>query len=101
GRGERGRVWLAGAGGCALAFLAAQGWAWQALLAQQVSPAGNPAASFFYVLTALHALHLAGGLAAWSLAARAAWRERDPAAAAWRIALCARYWHFLLLVWLA
>jgi len=101
GRPEGGRVWLAAAGGCALAFLAAQGWAWQALLAQQVSPTGNPAASFFYVLTALHALHLAGGLAGWSLAARAAWREREPAVAAWRIALCARYWHFLLLVWLA
>ena len=26
---------------------------------------------------------------------------RHAAAAAWRIALCARYWHFLLLVWLA
>lgn len=101
GRSERGQTWLAGAGGCAVAFLAAQGWAWQALLAQQVGPAGNPAASFFYMLTALHALHLAGGLAGWSLAARAAWRERDPADAAWRIALCARYWHFLLLVWLA
>jgi cytochrome c oxidase subunit 3 len=25
----------------------------------------------------------------------------DPRPRRWRIALCARYWHFLLLVWLA
>jgi cytochrome c oxidase subunit 3 len=27
--------------------------------------------------------------------------QRAPDRAAWRIALCARYWHFLLLVWIA
>jgi cytochrome c oxidase subunit 3 len=82
-------------GGCALAFVAAQGWAWQALLALQVRPQGNPAASFFFLLTALHALHVLGGLAVWPLALRGLH------GAPWRVALCARYWHFLLLAWLA
>jgi cytochrome c oxidase subunit III len=95
--------WLLAGGACAFVFLAAQGSAWQALLARQVTAAGNPAGSFFYLLTAMHALHVAGGLIAWTVVARAFHRERthDPAAAAWRVGLLARYWHFLLLAWLA
>ena len=89
------RALFAQAGLCALAFLAAQCWAWLALQAANVVVAGNPAASFFYVLTALHGLHVAGGLVAWGATLRAA----DPPR--WRIALCARYWHVLLAVWLA
>jgi cytochrome c oxidase subunit 3 len=85
-----------------LAFLAAQLWAWQVLLAMRVMPVGNPAGSFFYLLTTIHGLHVAGGLAGWSVTARLVWSEdrgRDPAHIARFIALCARYWHFLLLVW--
>jgi cytochrome c oxidase subunit 3 len=100
-RMQQSRRLLLACAASALAFLFAQAWAWQALLAQQISAVGNPAGSFFYLLTALHALHVLGGLAGWGLAARAAWREREPGGAAWRIGLCARYWHFLLLAWLA
>lgn len=82
-------------GGCALAFVLAQGWAWAALLALQVRPQGNAAAGFFFLLTALHALHVLGGLAGWTLALRGLRSH------AWRVALVARYWHFLLLAWLA
>jgi cytochrome c oxidase subunit 3 len=104
-RGGRGlaqarRLLLAG-GLCALAFLAVQLWAWQALLAAQVMPAGNPGGSFFYLLTAMHGLHVAGGLAGWAWTARAAWQPGARLAdLAWRIGLIARYWHFMLAVWL-
>ncbi|MDG0833376.1 bb3-type cytochrome oxidase subunit III [Pelomonas saccharophila] len=91
--GQAPRAPLLAGGACTLAFVATQAWAWQALLGARVSFTGNPAGSFFYLLTALHALHVAGGLAAW------AWVLRSPGQAPWRIALCARYWHFLLLVW--
>ena len=91
----RARMLLAQAGSCALAFLAAQCWAWLALQSANVVVAGNPAASFFYLLTALHGLHVAGGLVAWG----ATLRSDEPPR--WRIALCARYWHLLLAVWLA
>lgn len=91
------RSLLAG-GACALGFIASQSWAWAALLGAQVSLTGNPAGSFFYLLTVLHGLHVAGGVVAWSLVFRA--QQQGPATAAWRIALCARYWHFLLLLWL-
>ncbi|GAA4348493.1 cytochrome c oxidase subunit 3 [Variovorax defluvii] len=94
------RRWLLAGGIGALGFLAVQWWAWAALLAAQVMPAGNPGGSFFYLLTAVHGLHVAGGIAAWAWTARAAWQPTaDLASLAWRIALCARYWHFLLAVW--
>ena len=96
-RHARALLWAGGA--CALAFLGSQWWAWQALYGARVVLAGNPAASFFYVLTALHALHVLGGLAAWAVTAQLAWERADPARVALRIALCARYWHFLLAVW--
>ncbi len=101
--GRRARDLLLAGGACALAFLAVQLWAWQGLLAMRVTPAGNPAGSFFYLLTAMHGLHVAGGLVGWALTARHTWRSdarRDPARIAWPITLCARYWHFLLVVWL-
>ena len=95
----RARTLLLAGGVCALAFLGVQLWAWQVLYALRVMPAGNPAASFFYLLTALHGLHVLGGLVAWCVTARGVWRDADPGRHAWRIGLCARYWHFLLAVW--
>ena len=94
------RALLLAGGACALVFLAVQLWAWRALLAIHVGPTGNPAASFFYLLTAMHGLHVAGGLAAWAVTTRALWRDVETARSAWRISLCARYWHFLLALWL-
>lgn len=82
---------LAAAGACTAAFVLSQWWAWQALQEARVTLTGNPAASFFYLLTALHVLHLLGGLVAWTVAL--------PTPEAWRIALLARYWHFLLALW--
>jgi cytochrome c oxidase subunit 3 len=93
GRGDLAHSLLQVGGACALSFVCVQLWAWHALAAARVMMAGNPAASFFYVLTAMHGLHVLGGLVGWTVA------MRRPAA--WRMALCARYWHFLLVVWAA
>ena len=96
------RMLLTAGGACAMAFIGVQLWAWQSLLAARVMLAGNPAASFFYVLTALHGLHVLGGLVAWAATLSSlpsASAPSDPARVAWRVALCARYWHFLLAVW--
>jgi cytochrome c oxidase subunit 3 len=97
------QILLLAGGACAMAFIGAQLWAWQSLLAARVMPAGNPAASFFYVLTALHGLHVLGGLIAWAATLAslpsASQPSSDPERAASRVALCARYWHFLLAVW--
>jgi cytochrome c oxidase subunit 3 len=97
----RAQDFLIGGGVCAIAFLASQLSAWNSLISLHVVLAGNPAASFFYVLTALHGLHMIGGLIAWGLTVQGVKRtgmarERVQV----RIALCARYWHFLLALWL-
>jgi len=96
---DRARSYLVAGGASAAAFVAVQGWAWLALLSNEVTPTGNPSGSFFFLLTAMHALHVAGGLIGWTVVGLKF--QRAPADAGWRIALCARYWHFLLLVWLA
>lgn len=96
------KAMLVAGGATAAAFVASQLWGWQMLIDQRVLVGGNPAASFFYVLTALHGLHVLGGLVAWSIAAQVLWLPaKDLPTAAWRVQLCARYWHFLFAVWLA
>ncbi|RJF95934.1 bb3-type cytochrome oxidase subunit III [Noviherbaspirillum saxi] len=91
-------LFIAG-GVCAAAFIGVQLWGWQQLLAERVPMAGNPAASFFYLLTAMHGLHVAGGLIAWMASMRSVRLGAPGLQAAWRVRLCARYWHFLLAVW--
>lgn len=98
---EQARQLFALAGACALAFIAVQGWAWVEMFGWRVTLNGGPAGSFFFLLTAVHGLHVAGGLIAWGLAQRARSGATGAIDAAWRRALCARYWHFLLAVWLA
>lgn len=91
---------LAG-GGLSVAFVAGQYAVWQQLHAAGYYLTTNPASAFFFVLTALHALHLLGGLVAWG---RATSRVLAGAAAAdvrLTVELCAVYWHFLLAVWVA
>lgn len=85
----------------ALAFVASQLAAWQAMLAQDFGVAGNPANSFFYLITGLHALHVVGGLLAGAMVGSGLLRARSTASIAAGILLCARYWHFLFVLWLA
>jgi cytochrome c oxidase subunit 3 len=96
---RRARLLLAAGGACAILFLASQWWAWTALAAARVAWNGNAAASFFYLLTALHGLHVIGGLVAWAIAWRALSADASGRAAR-LVQLCARYWHFLFGIWL-
>jgi cytochrome c oxidase subunit 3 len=77
----------------------AQAWGWKLLISQGVTTAGNPAASFFYLLTAMHGLHVLGGLLCWVLVLRFISEAQPLEESRWRVRLCARYWHFLLLLW--
>ena len=88
-------------GACAFLFLVGQLLAWQQLVDLGYFVAANPANAFFYLLTALHGLHLLGGLVAWSWTSDKAWR-RDAKVDRLRLSveLCTVYWHFLLVVWL-
>ena len=95
------RVGLLAGGGLTLAFLAGQLLAWQELIAAGYFAATNPANAFFYLLTAVHGLHLLGGMVALGRATVKVWGGgREPGQVRLGVELCAMYWHFLLLVWL-
>ncbi|MGH8582854.1 MAG: cytochrome c oxidase subunit 3 [Gammaproteobacteria bacterium] len=81
-------------------FLAGQLWSWGQLDAAGFYLASNPANTFFYTITALHGLHLLGGLVAWARAGLKLWRGVDLKRLSLSVELCSTYWHFLLAVWL-
>jgi len=89
------------AGLLAFAFLAGQLTVWQQLADGGYFLATNPANSFFYLITTLHGLHILGGLVAWSRTTIKVWTGIEAAKIRLSVDLCAVYWHFLLIVWLA
>ncbi|HEY3242270.1 MAG TPA: cytochrome c oxidase subunit 3 [Phycisphaerae bacterium] len=94
------RSGLMAAGVFSFSFLAGQLWAWQQLNASGYFVAADPAAAFFYLLTALHGLHLLGGLWVWGKTTAKVWRGAEVGAVRMSVELCTVYWHYLFLVWL-
>jgi cytochrome c oxidase subunit 3 len=93
------RSWLLAGGLAAVTFLVGQVVVWKQLAAAGYLLATNPADSFFYLITAVHGLHVLGGLVALG---RAGSKLRRGAAAdelRLSVELCATYWHFLLVAW--
>ena len=86
----------------ALAFLVGQFLVWLQFISLGYYVSSNPANAYFYVFTALHALHLLGGLIYWFITIRKVWVTSDivVAKAKHTVELCAIYWHFLLAVWI-
>jgi cytochrome c oxidase subunit 3 len=84
-----------------VAFIGGQFLAWSQLVAAGYYLQANPAFAFFYLLTGLHALHLAGGLWYLGRLGLKMSRERDMEQVLRQVSLSATYWHYLLLVWLA
>jgi cytochrome c oxidase subunit 3 len=94
----RGGLFLGGV--LALAFLAGQLWLWRQLTALDYAIASGPASSFFYLLSGLHGVHLIGGLVACGMTIRRVGHNGVTADGLLAVELCARYWHFLLALWL-
>lgn len=84
----------------AILFIAGQLSAWQDLQASGYYLASNPANSFFYLMTGLHAVHLLGGLWVWSKSSIRLLSGAKSEDLCLSIELCTLYWHFLLIVWL-
>ena len=93
---EKFRNWWYAATVLGLMFLVGQAVAWQAVSAKGIYAASNTDASFFYLLTAAHAIHLAGGIAGLLAVALKPLRQLSLATAT-RVA--AMYWHFLTAIW--
>ena len=100
------RTYFSLAGALTVAFLLGQVLAWLQLEAEGHYEHRNPAFSFFVLLTAVHGLHLVGGLAVLARTATRLWQGLSgasvvrAAAARQSVQLCATYWHYLLLIWL-
>ncbi len=82
------------------AFLYMQFQGWKDLVAQNVYFVGNPAGSFMYVFTGLHAFHLISGLIVLIYALKSAFQLRMHAKNLEQIQISATYWHFLDILWL-
>lgn len=100
GRMQGVRIGLIAGGIFTFCFLAGQLWVWQKLNASGYFVAANPANAFFYLLTALHGLHLLGGLWVWARTTARVARGAGIGAVRLSVQLCTTYWHYLLLVWL-
>ena len=83
-----------------LVFVAGQFVAWEQMIKAGYYAQQNPSYAFFYLVTGLHALHLIGGLWFMGLLGFRFKRKKNKEALLQSVALCATYWHYLLLVWL-
>lgn len=90
---------LAASGLLSFAFLAGQLVVWKQYHGAGFLLASSAATAFFYLFTAVHGLHVLGGLVAWARVSLRAWRGADAARLRLASELCATYWHFLLAVW--
>lgn len=101
GQMETTKLALVTAGLTTLAFLAGQLIAWRDLSTTGYGLEANPANSFFYLLTAVHGLHIIGGLVALGRTTVQAWLSVPRDRLRLSVELCAMYWHFLLFIWFA
>ncbi|MEQ9021190.1 MAG: cytochrome c oxidase subunit 3, partial [Pseudomonadales bacterium] len=93
-------VAFVGAGLFAILFIVGQLIAWNSLQGAGYYMTSNPANSFYYLMTGLHAAHLLGGLWVWSKSLLRLVAGAEVSDLRLSIDLCTLYWHFLLVVWL-
>ena len=97
---ERHFPWLATSTALGLLFLAGQLSVWKSLSAEGFHLAGGTSSSFVYVLTAMHGLHLAGGILAllWANVASALHRPVETRRIV--IDIASWYWHCMTGLWI-
>jgi len=96
--GEFSRWWTVTTG-LGILFLGGQLLGWRQLAAQGVFLVTNPSSSFFYLLTALHGLHLLGGVVALFYVSFRNW-ERSRITQVTAGDLVSIYWHFMDGLWI-
>lgn len=92
------KIWLA-ATGLGFLFLLGQLFAWRELIVAGFYVATNQASSFFYIFTALHGVHLFGGICALLYVS---FRKFEIARVSRTIAaeIASYYWHFMDALWI-
>ncbi|MFN0278925.1 MAG: heme-copper oxidase subunit III [Pyrinomonadaceae bacterium] len=98
------KKWLIATTVFGAAFISSQILSWIALTNRGLYMSGNPYAGFFYVLTAVHAVHVLGGITALGAIMLRSWLPTtDREAMSQRAALAqvvGWYWHFMGGLWL-
>ncbi len=97
---ERNFPWLGATVVLGLGFLSGQWMAWRELAARGFYLATSPSSSMVYLLTATHAVHLAGGLLVLLYAAASALLHRAVEGRRIVVDVTAWYWHFMAFVWI-
>lgn len=83
-----------------IGFLVGQWYSWVALVDREVFFVGNPAGSFLYVFTGLHAVHLISGVIFLIIVLISTFRYKVHSQALNTLDMAATYWHFLGGLWL-
>lgn len=97
---ERSFPWLHITAILGMGFLAGQWLAWRTLADRGFFVATSPSSSFVYLLTASHAVHLAGGLLALSYAVVAPFLRKALESRRILLDVTAWYWHFMAVLWI-
>jgi cytochrome c oxidase subunit III len=99
------KKWLLATTALGAAFISSQILLWLALVRRGVYVYSNPYAGFFYILTAVHAVHVVGGIIALGNVVLRTWNETsfdDELLERKNIARSVGwYWHFMDALWLA
>jgi cytochrome c oxidase subunit III len=98
------RKWLIVTTVLGATFISSQLLAWLALVNRGLYMSGNPYAGFFYLFTAVHALHVIGGIIALGVVLLRGWYvTKDPDEYRYRKNLTRAvgwYWHFMGVLWI-
>jgi len=104
GDDDKSRKFLIATTALGAAFISSQILVWLALVNRGFYMSGNPYAGFFYILTAVHAVHVLGGIVALGTILLRSWnrtvsedeivyRQRLARSVGW-------YWHFMGALWI-
>ncbi len=100
---RRSKLWLLITGAIGILFVCSQVIAWMVLSATGHFMEGNPYVGFFYMLTAVHAAHVLGGLVALGVLLKRSWAPPTDDLAQLRRTILSQvvgwYWHFMAILW--
>lgn len=97
---ERNFPWLGVTTILGVGFLVGQWMAWGELKSRGFFVNTNPDSSFFYLLTAAHAVHLTGGIVALLWVSVSSLQHKPIEGRRIMVDVAAWYWHFMALLWI-
>jgi cytochrome c oxidase subunit 3 len=96
---DNGMTWLYVTLALGVLFVFGQVLGWRILSARGLFLSTNPSSSFFYVFTAMHGLHLIGGIVALCYMLYKLGKTKGTARTT-GLRACSLYWHFMDVLWI-